>query len=125
MLVKVGEKVTERLNIIPEKIYVEQHIYPVYACRLCEGSGDEDHPVFRQAPAAKNIIPKSIATPGLLSYVFINKYCNHMPYYRQSKDFERKGIDLSRATENNLPDAEFLAKRGKSLSQLWMSFITG
>ena len=37
MLVKVGEKITERLNIIPEKIYVEQHIYPVYACRVCEG----------------------------------------------------------------------------------------
>ena len=29
-LVKVGEKVTERVNIIPEKIYVEQHIYPVW-----------------------------------------------------------------------------------------------
>ena len=97
-LVKVGERFTERLNIIPERIYVEKHIYPVYACRVCEGSGDEDHPVFRQAPATKNIIPKSIATPGLLSYIFINKYCNHMPYYRQSKDFERKGIDLSRAT---------------------------
>ena len=97
-LVKVGERFTERLNIIPERIYVEKHIYPVYACRVCEGSGDEDHPVFRQAPAAENIIPHGIATPGLLSYIFINKYCNHMPYYRQSKDFERKGIDLSRAT---------------------------
>ena len=97
-LVKVGEKVTERLSIIPEKIFVERHIYPVYACRKCEGSGDEDHPVFRQAPAAKNIIPKSIATPGLLSYIFINKYCNHMPYYRQAQNFDRKGIDISRAT---------------------------
>lgn len=97
-LIKVGEKVTERLNIIPEKIYVEKHIYPVYACRVCEGSGDEDHPVFRQAPAAKNIIPKSIATPGLLSYIFVNKYCNHMPYYRQAQHFERHGADLSRAT---------------------------
>ena len=97
-LVKVSEKITERLNIIPEKIYVERHIYPVYACRACEGSGDEDHPVFRQAPAVKNIIPKSIATPNLLSYIFTNKYCNHVPYYRQSKNFERKGIDISRAT---------------------------
>ena len=97
-LVKVGERFTDRLNIIPERIYVEKHIYPVYACRVCEGSGDEDHPVFRQAPAAKNIIPKSIATPGLLSYIFINKYCNHMPYYRQAQNFERKGIDISRAT---------------------------
>lgn len=97
-LIKVGEKVTERLNIIPEKIYVEKHIYPVYACRVCEGSGDEEHPVFRQTPAAKNIIPKSIATPGLLSYIFVNKYCNHMPYYRQAQHFERRGADLSRAT---------------------------
>ncbi len=97
-LVKVGERFTEKLNIIPERIYVEKHIYPVYACRNCEGSGDEEHPVFRQAPAAKNIIQQGIATPGLLSYIFINKYCNHMPYYRQSKNFERKGIDLSRAT---------------------------
>ncbi len=64
-LVKVGERFTEKLNIIPERIYVERHFYPVYACRVCEGSGDEDKPVFRQAPAAKNIIPKSIATPGL------------------------------------------------------------
>lgn len=45
-----------------------------------------------------NIIPQGIATPGLLSYIFINKYCNHVPYYRQSKNFERKGIELSRAT---------------------------
>lgn len=97
-LVKIGERYTEKLNIIPERIYVEKHIYPVYACRVCEGSGDEDHPVFRQAPAVKNIIPQGIATPGLLSYIFINKYCNHVPYYRQSKNFKRKGIELSRAT---------------------------
>lgn len=97
-LVKIGERFTEKLNIIPERIYVEKHIYPVYAYRVCEGSGDEDHPVFRQVSAVKNIIPQGIATLGLLSYIFINKYCNHVPYYRQSKNFERKGIDLSRAT---------------------------
>ena len=97
-LVRIGERTTERYNIIPEKLYIEEHVYPVYACRVCEGSGDEEHPVFRQAPAAKNIIPKSIATPGLLSYIFVNKYCNHMPYYRQSQNFERHGLDLSRAT---------------------------
>lgn len=64
-LVKIGENYTERLNIISKKIYVERHIYPIYACRVCEGSGDEDNPVFRQAPAVKYFIPKSIATLGL------------------------------------------------------------
>lgn len=71
-LKKVGENSTKRLRIIPAKIYVERHIYPKYACRNCEGSGDEDKPVFRQSPAIKNIIQKSIASPSLLSFVFIN-----------------------------------------------------
>lgn len=100
-LVKIGEDVSERLHIEPAKIYVERHIYPKYACRNCEGSGDEDKPVFRQSPAIKNIIQKSIASPSLLSFVFINKYCNYMPYYRQSAAFERRLISISRADMSN------------------------
>lgn len=76
-------------------------VRPKYACKNCEGSGDEDKPVFRQMPAPKNIIQKSIATSGLLSFVFINKYCNHMPYYRQEKAFERRLIDISRTDMDN------------------------
>lgn len=56
-LVKVWEKYTEKINIIPERIIVEKHIYSVYACRVCEGSDDEDHPVFRQALTAKKHYP--------------------------------------------------------------------
>ena len=100
-LVKVGEDRSERLQVIPAQIYVEVTVRPKYACKNCEGSGDEDKPVFRQMPAPKNIIQKSIATSGLLSFVFINKYCNHMPYYRQEKAFERRLIDISRADMDN------------------------
>lgn len=100
-LVKIGEDVAERLHIEPAKIYVERHVYPKYACRNCEGSGDEDKPVFRQAPAIKNIIQKSIASPSLLSFVFINKFCNYMPYYRQSAAFARRLISISRADMSN------------------------
>lgn len=100
-LVKVGEDRSERLQIIPAQIYVEVTVRPKYACRNCEGSSDEDKPVFRQMPAPKHIIQKSIATSGLLSFVFINKYCNHMPYYRQEKAFERRLIDISRADMDN------------------------
>ena len=40
---------SEEIEIIPEQVLVKRHIYPRYACRVCEGSGDEDKPVFRSA----------------------------------------------------------------------------
>ena len=100
-LVKVGEDRSERLQVIPAQIYVEVIVRPKYACRVCEGSGDEEHPVFRQMPAPKNIIPKSISTPNLLAFIFTQKFCEHNPYYRQSKAFERRLIDISRADMDN------------------------
>lgn len=89
-LKKVGENSTKRLRIIPAKMYAIEDIYPKYACPDCEGSGDEDRPVFRQAPAVKYLIPKSIATSELLAYTMTNKFCEHLPFYRQEKAFERR-----------------------------------
>ena len=100
-LVKVGEDRSERLQIIPAQVYVEVTVRPKYACRFCEGSEDEEKPVFRQMPAPVHLIPKSIASESLLAYVIVNKYCNHMPYYRQSQDFMRRGIHISRADMDN------------------------
>ncbi|BDC93556.1 IS66 family transposase zinc-finger binding domain-containing protein [Treponema bryantii] len=54
-LVKVGEDRSERLQVIPAQIYVEVTVRPKYACRNCEGSADEDKPVFRQMPAPTKI----------------------------------------------------------------------
>jgi transposase len=48
---------------------------------------DEDKPVFRIAPAVPSIIPGSIVTPGLLSFILVNKFCDHLPFYRQEKRF--------------------------------------
>ncbi|MDA3957756.1 IS66 family transposase [Oceanispirochaeta sp.] len=100
-MVKVDEVITERLQIIPEKVFVEQHVRPKYACRNCEGSGDEDKPVFRIAPAPPSLIPGSIMTGGLLSYILINKFCDYLPFYRQEKRFERFGAPISRQNMSN------------------------
>ena len=100
-LKKVGENSTKRLRIIPAKMYAIEDIYPKYACPNCEGSGDEDNPVFRQASAVKYFIPKSIATNELLAYVMTNKFCEHMPFYRQEKAFERRCITVTRADMSN------------------------
>jgi transposase len=100
-LVKVGEEITERLQVIPEVVYVEQHVRPKYACRHCEGSGDEENPVFRIAPTPPTMIPGSIATAGLLAFIFVNKFVDHLPFYRQEKRFERIGAHISRQNMSN------------------------
>lgn len=120
-LKKVGKNSTKRLRIIPAKMYAVEDIYPKYACPNCEGSGDEDNPVFRQAPAVKYFIPKSIVTNELLAYVMTNKFCEHMPFYRQEKAFERRCITVTRADMSNWQ--EQIYKRLKPLDSLIMEHI--
>lgn len=100
-LAKVDEVISERLQVIPEQLYVERHIRYKYACRHCEGSGDEDKPVFRTAPAPPSILPGSIVTSGLLAFILVNKFCDHLPFYRQEKRFERIGVHISRQDMSN------------------------
>jgi transposase len=50
-----------------------------YACHECEGSGDEDKPAVRTGSVPANIIPGSIATPELLSYIFMKNYGEYVP----------------------------------------------
>jgi transposase len=73
----IGEETSEKLHIIPPQFYVEQIIRPKYACLSCEGTEDEDKPTVRIAPVPVSIIPKGIATPGLLSTIMISKYQDH------------------------------------------------
>lgn len=100
-LVRIGEEVSERLQVIPEQIYVERHIRPKYACHSCEGSGDEDKPAVRISPAPPAVIPGSIATVGLIAFIIVNKFVDHLPFYRQEKRFERLGIHISRQDMSN------------------------
>jgi transposase len=97
----IGEDVTERLVMVPEQVYVLRYHVKKYACHECEGSGDEDKPAVRTGKVPENIIPGSIATPELLSYIFTKKYCDYVPYYRQEGAFQRIGVELSRQNMGN------------------------
>ena len=68
VLVRIGEEVSEKLDIVPAKIQVIRHIRPKYACRACEGVED-DGPTVKTAPMPPQIIPQGIVTPGLLAHV--------------------------------------------------------
>ena len=93
----IGQEVSEQLDIVPQKIQVIRHIRPQYACKSCEGV-DSNGPTIVMAPMPEQIIPKSIATPGLIAFVLVAKFVDALPFYRQEKQFLRIGVEISRAT---------------------------
>lgn len=97
---RIGEDISEKLDVIPAVIRVIKHIRPKYTCKQCEGL-DTDGPVVKIAPSPKQIIPKSIATAGLLAYILIAKFCDALPFYRQERQFARIGAEISRANMCN------------------------
>ena len=97
ILERIGEETNEKLHIIPQEIYVEKTIRPKYACPCCEGIEEEGiKPPVRIAPVEPSIIPRGIASPSLLATIMVQKYEDHLPFYRQEIQFERIGVVISR-----------------------------
>ncbi|MGD8837644.1 MAG: IS66 family transposase [Desulfobacteraceae bacterium] len=96
-LTPCGQEVCEKLDYTPAKLQVIRHIRLKYACKGCEGVEDTG-PTVKIAPPVTQLIPKSIATEGLLAHVAVSKFADGLPLYRQQKIFKRHGVDLSRTT---------------------------
>ena len=88
---KIGEEVSEQLEIIPAQAKVLRHVRHKYGCKGCEDT-------VLLAPLPPQPIPKSMAGHGLLAHTIISKYADHLPLYRQEQMWERAGIDLDRVT---------------------------
>jgi len=93
----IGQEVSEKLDYVPARMRVIRQIRLKYACDACEGVESEE-PTVEIAPLPPQIIPKGIATPGLIAHIAVSKYCDALPLYRQEKIFARLGIELSRST---------------------------
>ncbi|WP_193371630.1 IS66 family transposase [Pelagibius marinus] len=89
-LKKLGEDVTEELEYLPGCFVVNRIVRPRLACGCCER--------IVQAPLPSRPIERGRPGPGLLAHVLVSKYADHCPLYRQSRIFEREGIDLDRST---------------------------
>lgn len=88
---RIGEEVTEQLEIIPAVLKVIAHVRPKYACNRC----DEGVSI---APMPQLFLPKSMATPSLVAHTLISKYQDHLPLYRQEKIWRRMGVEMPRNT---------------------------
>ena len=122
-LSRIGEESLEKLEVIPPQIRVRRHLRPKYACKRCEGSGDEDRPAVRIAAAVRQLLPKSIASPALVAYIMTAKFCDALPFHRQEKQFQRIGVDISRQDMANWSIAVF--RKLAPLLELFRAEIRG
>jgi transposase len=88
---RIGEDVSEQIEYIPGKMVVLRHVYPKYACSCCKNG-------VTSPPPAPSPIERGMAGPGLLAYIFVNKFSDHLPTYRQQDVLARHGIFLARST---------------------------
>jgi transposase len=94
VLTCIGHESHEQLEIIPAKVQVLQHNRLKYACSCCG-----NHLAIASKPAQP--IEKSIAAPGLLATIAVQKYADALPLYRQAEIFKRINLELDRATLAN------------------------
>ncbi len=87
---KLGEDVTETLEVIPRQWKVIQTVREKFTCRDCEK--------ISQAPAPFHVTPRGWAGPSLLAMILFEKYGQHIPLNRQSERYAREGVALSLST---------------------------
>lgn len=87
---KLGEDITETLEVIPRRWKVIQTVREKFTCRDCEG--------VTQPPAPFHTTPRGFLGPNLLATVLFEKFGQHQPLNRQSERYAREGLDLSVST---------------------------
>ena len=94
----IGKQTHEQLDYIPAKVKVIEHIRLTYGCPQCEQQAAPDGPQIVTADKPLQPIEKGLAAPGLLSYVIVSKYGDHLPLHRLERIFDRYGIEIARST---------------------------
>ncbi|MDZ7812817.1 MAG: IS66 family transposase [Ideonella sp.] len=112
---RIGEDVSERLDVIPAEFYVHRHIRGKWACPCCER--------LVQEPVAPQIIDKGVPTAGLIAHTLVAHFLDHLPYYRLEQINARSGVHTPRSTL-----ASWAGAGGASLSPLFeahRAFVLG
>lgn len=113
---RIGEEISEQLDIVPAIVQVIQHVRPKYACSSCHGEKSDEKAV-KIAPPPAQILPKCMVTPASLAHIMTGKFTDALPFHRQENILNRYGAELTRASmcnwamalyERCLPLAELL-----------------
>jgi len=89
-IVRLGEDITETLEVIPRRWKVVQTVREKFTCRDCER--------ISQPPAPFHPTPRGWAGPNLLAMILFEKFGQHQPLNRQADRYAREGVELSLST---------------------------
>ena len=87
---KLGETVTETLDVIPRQWKVIQHVREKMTCRDCER--------ISEPPAPFHVTPRGWAGPNLMAMLLFEKFGQHQPLNRQTERYAREGVPLALST---------------------------
>jgi len=87
---RIGEDISEKLDIVPAEFFVHRHIYGKWVCKCCQ--------TLRQEPAEPDVIEGGMAASGLVAHTLISRFVDHLPYYRQEPINARSGVHTPRST---------------------------
>ncbi len=87
---KLGETVTETLEVIPRRWKVIQHVREKMTCRDCEK--------ISEPPAPFHVTPRGWAGPHLMAMLLFEKFGQHQPLNRQVERYGREGVPLALST---------------------------
>jgi transposase len=94
----IGQEISEQLDFVPAKVTVIEHVRIKYACPSCEERAAEGGPQITTAEKPLAPIEKGLAAPGMLAYVMVSKYGDHLPMHRLESILQRHGIQIARST---------------------------
>ncbi|HEX6019578.1 MAG TPA: IS66 family transposase [Burkholderiaceae bacterium] len=89
-MVRVGEDVSEKLDIVPAEFFVHRHVHGKWTCKCCQ--------LLVQEPVAPAIIDGGMPAAGLVAHTLISRFVDHLPYYRQEGINVRSGVHTPRST---------------------------
>lgn len=104
--IKIGEEITDKLELIPTKLYIKRYVRPKYALKkkaqdtLIDNGNPLGIKTVIMADLPSFAIEKSVASNSLLTQLLIDKFSDHLPYYRQIERFKREEITISSSTIN-------------------------
>ena len=87
---RVGEDVSERLDVVPVQFFVQRQIRGKWSCKCCQ--------IMVQEPAAVQVFEGGLPTPGLQAHTVISRFMDHLPFYRQEQINARSGVHTPRST---------------------------
>lgn len=90
----IGKEVTDKLELIPAKLFIKRYIRPKYIQHSADGLSSKG--IIAELPSFA--IDKGIAGESLLAQVMVDKFVDHLPTYRQVERFKRSGIKIPYAT---------------------------